>query len=721
MPSGSRLKAGDNISRGIALGQATPKTRVVWEFRRSRRSPWAKIAKEIAALKELKILSAVFLGYLLVLVALYWTTLDGGPLIDDFRLLDTAKHGGWLANFPATSPGVPGLFWRPMVSIFLKVEWSLFHLNFAGYRLVSAALCALTAASIYAVIQNLTQSRKAAIVAGLFFVLWPSHPETIVWIAGQTDGLATCLSWLALWAFLVNWQKPLWLSVLWMAPLIAGLFAKESAIVMPLLLLSIALALKSNAPKARIGLFTLTMLALTYGYLSLRGHMLHQSLLGGGYQSGSSHSLLQALLSGLLNYHLSLNLLNAYGPLSNRFFTGVLGWSADSLITILIVFGVGAVVRKLPRAHRRNPLERRLIPFAVAANLIFAIWAMFGLYPLAFLLSVAEIPMGLVAIIVILALLAAIGVRNKAQIGTQVRLFAANCAYVMVPVVALAACVAHEAALSRVPQETLYLYAATFWLLLYLTRPLKDKKDTPSTSMPQTALVFALASIVALIPILTIRQVDDNLALARLSYLATSFSVPALVLGISAIARRRRAKQLTLAAVGLLLLTAVVPVIQTWTHSVQLSNAYVEAIQGSKAQRIYVLVSPGIVPSATTVVLGGPFLDASGRLVRDDNPQVIPAFYADSFTGGDHIKVGHLTGATWRVTASAGPSKVRSGRLLLLPCYNPSAPSPFQSSSTPGDVIGEDVEIKGIQPSDQVLAVTEEGVIQLTNGAPQAP
>ncbi len=675
---------------------------------------------ETAALKELKPIAAVFLAYFLVLVVLYWTTLNGGPLIDDFRLLDTAKHGGWLANFPATTP-VVGLFWRPMISILLKAEWSLFHLNFAGYRLVSAALCALTAVSIYAVINNLTQSRKAAVVAGLFFILWPSHPETVVWIAGQTDGLATCLSWLALWAFLINRQKPPWRSVLWLAPLIAALLAKESAVVMPFLILAIAITLPPSPSKGqKAGRVTLSasMLALTFGYLWSRSQMLHQSLLGGGYQTRTSRSLPQGVLSGLLNYHLSLNLLNAYAPLSNRFFTGVLGWAPESLVAILIVFGVGAVIRQLPRSPRRNPIERRLTPFALAANLLIALGAVFGPYPLAFLLSVAEIPMGLLAIVILLALATALAYKNKAQIGAQARFIAANNATLKIPVVALAACVVHEAALSRVAQQTVYVYAASFWLILFLTRPLKTAVSSP---IPKAALVFAFASVVALIPILTIRQVDDNLALARLSYLATTFSVPALVLGITAVAHQKRVKQLTLAAVGLILLTALVPVVQTWTRSVRVSKAYVEALRQSKAQRIYVLASPGIVPSATTFVLGGPFLDASGKLVRDDNPQVIPAYYADSFTAGDHLQIDSIGDETWRVSAVAGKSKNRSGNLLLLPCFQNSPTSSFQSKIVPGNSNAVDVTIKDVQPSDLVLGVTERGVLQVSRRAAKAP
>lgn len=669
--------------------------------------------------KEFKSVSAVFLAYFLVLVIVYWTTLNGGPLIDDFRLLDTAKHGGWLANFPATSR--PGVFWRPMVSIFLKGEWNLFHLNFSGYRLVSAALCALTATAIYAVIRDLTQSHKLALVSGLFFVLWPSHPETVVWIAGQTGGLATCLSWLALWAFLATWKRqasqPL-RHILWLVPLIGALLAKESATVMPLLILAISVAVRPGDAKdrrTRTALLAALLLAITIGYLALRAAMIHQTMLGGGYRGGAASGLFQKTLSGLLDFHLTFNLLNAYAPLSGRFFSGFLGLSPDSYVTILLVFGVGAVIRRLPRGPRPALLERRLVPYAFAGNVLAGLWAVLGPYPFVLILSIAEIPVGLIALALVIGLMAALVFRNKKQVGIGVRYMAARPVYAKVLVTVLASDVVYQSALGHVPQNLLILYSASLWLLLYLTRPLKNEKD----ELSRVALVFAVASVVALLPVLTIRQVDDNLALARLSYLATSFSVPALVVGVCAVVRRIRARQAVLAAMGLVILTALFPVVGVWARSVRLSKAYVHAVQKSKAARIFVLISPGVVPSATTIVLAGPFLDASGRLVRDDNPEVLPAYYADSLTVGDQVTVAQLTHSTWRIMATAGPEKYRSGNLILLPCFDPTAAnSPFQTKPAPGVPRAIDVRINRLRSTDDVFAVTGTELIKLKAAPP---
>ena len=130
-------------------------------------------------MKDVKTNLGLLLALFICSLALYWPALNGGPLVDDFRLLEASKNGGWLDNFSATPPGIPGVFWRPVVSIFLKLEWLLFHLNFGGYRATSALLGAITALAIYGFVFKVTNVRWAGIVSALFFIAWPSHPETM--------------------------------------------------------------------------------------------------------------------------------------------------------------------------------------------------------------------------------------------------------------------------------------------------------------------------------------------------------------------------------------------------------------------------------------------------------------------------------------------------------------------------------------------------------------
>ena len=672
-------------------------------------------------MKSFKAGFAAFLAYCIAQIILYWSTLNGGPLVDDFRLLNTAKHGGWLANFPAVPNGAHSLFWRPTFSVFLKSEWLAFHLNFAGYRLASIALCALTALAISAFLVNITNSRTAAFASGFLFAIWPTHAETIVWIAGQTDGLATCLAWISLWFFSAcqNATKHKALSAtLGAITIIAALLAKESAIVMPLIIAALTIA-KGLPPPAgevaegrwgrirekakRFAIPTIVALSLTFGYLALRSQMIHQSLFGGGYEYQTKRSLAEQTWNAFFNYHFTYNLLNAYAPLSSRI-ARALTWTPDAFIDLLLVFGIALLVHHLPKAQPENDRKRNVALMMWLLNLLCAAWIIFGSYPFIFIASIAQIPAGGVALLLIGALLVALIYRNRKNIAitwSRAAETATTKPYTLLISALFAAYIVWNAFRFGSPLNTLYIYAASFWLVAFTTRKPREENTA------YISLILIAASIVALIPILSVKQVDDNLAIARLSYLATTFSVPAIVLGTWSLSKSKLTKTAALATITVFLLIANNSVIQTWTESCRISRNYVEAIESSRAKKIYILASPGIVFSATWVTLGGEFLADSGDLIRDDHPQVIPITFANAFSRGDRLQAKQISSTAWRVTAISTPNPYRGVLITLLPCTP--LPSNVHITNLPGDQPTADISLTNLSPSDAVWLVNENG------------
>ena len=127
---------------------------------------------------------------------------------------------------------------------------------------------------------------------------------------------------------------------------------------------------------------------------------------------------------------------------------------------------------------------------------------------------------------------------------------------------------------------------------------------------------------------------------------------------------------------------------------------------------MYVLATPGFIPSATTLTLGGSEVDAVGRLVRDDGLQVLPGYFADGFSEGDRLDIAPAGHSAWRVSLIGGKCVYRSGHLSMVPCYRsdlmPPAYKLLASKSFP---LREEIRVD--DPSGEVIAVNENQVIEL--------
>ena len=155
------------------------------------------------------------------------------------------------ADLPQEIVGGAGTFYRPLTLLWLRTIHALFGLNPAGWHLATVAAHVLVTYLVFLLACRLTRERSTALIAGILFGLHPAHVENVAWVSAVNDLL---VSGLVLAAFLVYWKKGDTGKKVWpgcsLGLFALALFAKETAVVFPLLIFAYASILKRPQPQA---------------------------------------------------------------------------------------------------------------------------------------------------------------------------------------------------------------------------------------------------------------------------------------------------------------------------------------------------------------------------------------------------------------------------------------------------------------------------------------
>jgi hypothetical protein len=203
---------------------------------------------------QTRVIFGVFLvGALLV----YAPVMKSFFLSDDFFYLSQIVHLDW--------PGVlllqPGVF-RPLHVLTWLVDYRLWGLNPLGYHLTNIVSHGLTSVMVFIVAGQLFRrvlpwpaAGWAAALAGLVFLVHPSHTEAVSWIIGRHDVLATLFVLCAWYGYMQYRARPraAYLAGSLGAFFIALLF-KESPLSFPLVLLAYEAWLLLVGMLERVGL-----------------------------------------------------------------------------------------------------------------------------------------------------------------------------------------------------------------------------------------------------------------------------------------------------------------------------------------------------------------------------------------------------------------------------------------------------------------------------------
>ena len=215
-----------------------------------------------------------FVLVLLVAVGAYLNTVTGNFIWDDKILIsenDSVKSWTELkANLTSDffyfekSPELAGKrgYYRPLVTLTYVVDYSIWGLNPAGYHITNIALHAANSMLLLLLLSLLARGGGVPLLAALLFAVHPIHTESVSWISGRTDVLAALLMLLGLYCYARAYpphgqgdapRKP----SRWVAAAIASLalaiLAKETALVLPAVLLAYEYCFVSRAGRLEVG------------------------------------------------------------------------------------------------------------------------------------------------------------------------------------------------------------------------------------------------------------------------------------------------------------------------------------------------------------------------------------------------------------------------------------------------------------------------------------
>lgn len=205
-------------------------------------------------------------------------------LFDDFALIGQASR--WPLHDVVATPLFN--FYRPALFLVMGVAHDLFGWQAPpAYAFVVVALHAANAALVAGLVRRLAGG-IAASVAGALFLLSPWSAEAFLWISGGFDVLATSASLVALTAGLAASDedraaasRAVW-SVACVATAVVAAFAKESAVVLPVVFAALLVARpRPWASRWAAGVLML-LVGSTAGYLAVRRQVTH-GLAGGAY------------------------------------------------------------------------------------------------------------------------------------------------------------------------------------------------------------------------------------------------------------------------------------------------------------------------------------------------------------------------------------------------------------------------------------------------------
>jgi protein O-mannosyl-transferase len=196
--------------------------------------------------------------------------------------------------------GAPGAnYYRPLFLVWLRLNFILFGQQPTGWHWTTIALHLLATGLVYLLVVKLFRNSATAILAALIFGIHPAHVEAVAWISGVTEPLCAVLVLAALLCYVNSVQEGRPYGLAWR---VASLFffllavlAKETAAVLPLLILLYELTLSTSSRKDGLQPIPRRLLesarrcawffSLTAGYLVARfvaiGGLLHRN--------GSSH------------------------------------------------------------------------------------------------------------------------------------------------------------------------------------------------------------------------------------------------------------------------------------------------------------------------------------------------------------------------------------------------------------------------------------------------
>ncbi len=194
-----------------------------------------------------------------------------------------------------------GPFFRPLLSLSLIIDHALWNLNATGYHTTNIVFHSINSFLVFLVallLLNTSQLHEKriwnlAFLSGFIFLIHPSHTESVAWISGRTDVVATFFCLLSFYIYLLykQYAKAVYIPIS-IFLFLCSLLSKESVIAYPLVILVYEVytyTVEGTTGRKRTSILYLPLL---YGcalvlYLSMRFIVIGTII--GGYGGGLVH------------------------------------------------------------------------------------------------------------------------------------------------------------------------------------------------------------------------------------------------------------------------------------------------------------------------------------------------------------------------------------------------------------------------------------------------
>jgi len=280
--------------------------------------------------------------YILFLIFVFCGFLVYAQIITSFFLSDDFISLYEIRNVSPFWTAAQGPFFRPLLSLSLICDHTMWSLNATGYHATNIIIHSINSYLVFLItilLLNTSSSHEKrtwtlALLSGFIFLILPSHTEAVAWISGRTDVIAAFFCILSFYLYLLYKQH----SKVWYVPIsillfFCALLSKESVIALPFVILAYEVysyCIKRTNSRNRTSVLYVPLLYCCALALYLLTRFAVIGTIIGGYGGGKVH----------LNVHLLRIFRNVFFYSMRTFLPPM----PDMFTIVLIFIGIVSVV-----------------------------------------------------------------------------------------------------------------------------------------------------------------------------------------------------------------------------------------------------------------------------------------------------------------------------------------------------------------------------------------
>lgn len=200
-------------------------------------------------------------------------------------------------------------YYRPLIILSLAIDYKIWHLNPFGYHLTNVIWNVLVCISIFYFVEKLFGNIFISFNSALLFALHPVHTESVTWISGRTDIIASFFYFSSICLYINFLTKPRYKPIFYLLStlsFILALFSKEISVTLPIILILYEYSFQNKKFKLKfIFKKTAPFFILLFAYLYFRFFYLNIKLIPAPSTQFSKFVIIINFLTIALPYYIS--------------------------------------------------------------------------------------------------------------------------------------------------------------------------------------------------------------------------------------------------------------------------------------------------------------------------------------------------------------------------------------------------------------------------------